>query len=163
MSIVLEPLNESHATRLFELTEQNRNYLKTWLPWLDSVTKVEDTLHFIRATVAQQSLINFVIVYKSNLCGIAGFNRIEENTGFIGYWLSEEYSGKGVMTEAVKQISELGFSKLLLNRIEIRCAEQNVKSYSIPERLGFKKESIIIDAEWLYTKYVNHIVYSMSR
>jgi ribosomal-protein-serine acetyltransferase len=161
--IVLESLNEYHAVKLFELTEQNRSYLKVWLSWLDSVTKVEDTQNFIRSTIEQKALMNFVIIYNNSICGIAGFYKIEQSNGLLGYWLSEEFSGRGIMTEAIKQITELGFSKLKLSRIEIRCAEQNLRSRSIPERLGFRKESILMEAEWLYSKYVNHIVYSKSR
>lgn len=31
------------AEQLFALTDQNREYLKVWLPWLDSVQEVDDT------------------------------------------------------------------------------------------------------------------------
>jgi len=160
--IVIEPLNVKHATRLFELTEQNRDYLKVWLPWLDSVCKVEDTLEFIHSMLEQKHLVNYVIIYNGNVCGIAGFYKIEQDPkiGLIGYWLAEKYSGKGIMTLAVKQIVEVGFVKLKLDKIEIRCAEENFKSRSIAKRLGFRKEFTVQDAEWLYSKYVNHIVYS---
>lgn len=161
--IIIEPLNKKHAGRLFELTELNRDYLKIWLPWLDSVSKVDDTLEFIHSTLEQKHLLNYAIIYNGNVCGIAGFHKMDQaqKIGIIGYWLSEDHSGKGIMSQAVKQIVELGFVKLKLNKIEIRCAEENVKSRSIPERLGFTKESTVQDAEWLYSKYVNHIVYSV--
>ena len=51
------------------------------------------------------------------------------------------------------------FEELLLNRIEIKCANKNDKSKAIPIKLGFKKEGIIRDAEWLYDHFVDHIVY----
>ena len=161
--IILEQLNVKHAKRLFELTEQNRDYLKVWLPWLDSVSKAEDTLEFIHSVLEQKHLLNYVIIYNGNVCGIAGFHKMEQDRkiGLIGYWLSEDHSGKGIMSQAIKQIVELGFVKLKLNKIEIRCAEENVKSRLIPERLGFTEESTVQDAEWLYSKYVNHIVYSL--
>ena len=163
IKIVIEPLNVKHATRLYKLTEQNRDYLKVWLSWLDSVSKVEDTLEFIKSILEQRHLLHYVIIYNGNVCGIAGFYKIEQDPkiGLIGYWLSEEYSGKGIMTLAVKQIVELGFVKLKLNKIEIRCAEENTKSRLIAERLGFTEESTMQDAEWLYSKYVNHVVYSL--
>lgn len=53
------------------------------------------------------------------------------------------------------------FNELKLNRVDIRAAEENIKSRAIPERLGFVCEGQIRQAEWLYDHYVNHIVYGM--
>jgi len=45
--------------------------------------------------------------------------------------------------------------------VEVRCAEGNSKSRAIPERLGFIKEGIIRDVEWLYDHYVEDVVYGI--
>ncbi|WP_242967796.1 GNAT family N-acetyltransferase [Tepidibacter mesophilus] len=37
----------------------------------------------------------------------------------------------------------------------------NVKSRAIPQRLGFKNEGVLREAEWLYNHYVSHVVYGM--
>ena len=50
-----------------------------------------------------------------------------------------------------------------LNKIEIRVATENVKSRALPERFGFKEEGVIRDAEWLYDRYVDHVVYGLLR
>jgi len=65
------------------------------------------------------------------------------------------------VTEAVKELLNIGFGELRLNKIEIRCAEKNSKSRAIPERLGFTYEATLRQRELLYTKYVDHVVYSM--
>ena len=36
-----------YAEELFELTNKNRNLLKQWLPWLDSVQAISDTKEFL--------------------------------------------------------------------------------------------------------------------
>jgi ribosomal-protein-serine acetyltransferase len=43
----------------------------------------------------------------------------------------------------------------------IKCAEDNLKSRAIPERLGFTKEGIIRDGELLNDGYVNCVIYGI--
>ena len=40
--------NEEDAEELFSLVEENREYLREWLPWLDDVSSVEDEKSLIR-------------------------------------------------------------------------------------------------------------------
>jgi ribosomal-protein-serine acetyltransferase len=35
------------AEELFILTNRNREYLRTWLPWLDTIQKISDTREFL--------------------------------------------------------------------------------------------------------------------
>jgi len=65
------------------------------------------------------------------------------------------------MTKACESFIDYAFNDFKLNRVEIRCAENNFKSRAIPQRLGFTKEGLIRDSEWLYDHYVDHIVYGM--
>lgn len=79
----------------------------------------------------------------------------------MGYWLCASYTGSGVMTNVVQQLLEFGFVEHSLNKIEIRCADNNHKSRAIPERLGFSYEAHLRQCEWLYDQYVDHTVYTM--
>ena len=45
----LVPLDLADADEIFSLTDANRGHLRQWLPWLDSVRRVDDTRTFIRA------------------------------------------------------------------------------------------------------------------
>lgn len=162
----MEQLRIDQTQALYELTRANREYLREWLPWLDRINSSADTRTFIEFTIEKSSSgggPNFAIVYRGDICGVAGFHEIDKQNriGSIGYWLGQEYSGKGIMTTAVKELLEIGFSDFALNKIEIRCAQDNIKSRAIPERLGFKYEASLRKCEWLYSKYVDHAVYSI--
>ncbi len=75
--------------------------------------------------------------------------------------MTQRDEGKGIVTQACQAIIDYIFDDLKLNRVEIRCATQNVRSRAIPERLGFKTEGILRQSEWLYNHFVNHIVYGL--
>ena len=164
--ITLEPLKPAHTLPLFTLTESNRGYLRQWLPWLDHVQSCEDTAAFIESTMAAASsggVPNFAIIHEGALCGVAGFHGIDsvQGIGSIGYWLAESYTGKGIVTESVRVLLKIGFDDFDLSRIEIRCAVDNRKSRAIAERLGFTREATLMQSEWLYTRYVDQVLYSL--
>lgn len=165
-NIHIELLVPAFAERLYTLTNKNRAYLKKWLAWLDLVKTFEDTETFIETAVHQHNhnqATTFAIMYHDELVGLAGFNHFDyqHNWGAIGYWLCASCNGKGVMTRVVEKLLEYGFVENRLNKIEIRCAQQNLKSRAIPERLGFTYEATLRQCEWLYDKYVDHAVYSL--
>ncbi len=165
-NIVIEPLTLAYAQGLFDLTEANRGYLRVWLPWLDEINSISDTEKFIESTMKESSsggAPNFAVLYNGTICGVAGFHEInkQHKIGSIGYWLAENYNGQGIITMAVKKLLDVGFGEFNLNKVEIRCAEGNSKSRAIPERPGFTYEATLRQCEWLYSKYVNHAIYSM--
>jgi ribosomal-protein-serine acetyltransferase len=164
--INLRVLLDRDAPDLFRLIEKNRTSLRTWLPWLDSQISVENSLDFIRATRTQnerKEALTLAIYHRGLLCGIISVHRIDwpNRSSMIGYWLSEDQRGHGIMTESCRAVVNHGFDVLGLHRIEIRCATGNRKSQAIPERLGFHKDAVLRDAEWLYDHFVDLIVYSM--
>jgi len=162
----LELLNQSHAEELFDLININREYLREWLPWLDNNRYLQNTIDFIKVCQRQyecNETQQYVVFYKGELCGVVGFHKIDwlNRSTSIGYWIGECYQGNGLITKACSTILDYSFGRMGLNRIEIRCATENLKSRAIPERLGFKEEGFIRQAEWIYDHYVDHRVYGM--
>jgi ribosomal-protein-serine acetyltransferase len=162
----LEVLEDSHAAELFRVTDENREYLREWLPWLDRMRTVEDTKAFIEMT--QRQLVEnrgfqTAIRWRGRLAGIIGQHKVDwaSRSTAIGYWLAEDAQGRGIMTTCCKAYIEHSFDAMQLHRIEIRCATENKKSRAIPERLGFRKEGVVRDAEWLYDHFVDHVVYGL--
>jgi ribosomal-protein-serine acetyltransferase len=164
--ISLKLVELKDAERVFNVTDNSREYLREWLPWLDMTTSVEDTRNFIKSCLksySENKTMTTFILYKGEIVGTAGYNKIDwsNKIAYIGYWLGKDYQGHGIMTKVAKALIDYAFNELKLNRIDISAAVENKKSRSIPERLGFMNEGRIRQAEWLYDHYVDHIVYGM--
>ena len=165
-TFTLTPLELQDAEELFNLTDANRAYLHTWLPWLDSIRRVEDSRAFVRAAQAQSAQNNgaqLAIRYHGRIVGVVGHHQIDWRNRLtsLGYWIGEEFQGLGLVTTACRALMDHAFGEAGLNRIEVRCAVGNRKSRAIPHRLGFRQEGVLHDAEWLYDHFVDHIVYGM--
>lgn len=66
--------------------------------------------------------------------------------GEIGYWLSERYWGKGIISEAVAAMVEHAFTKTKLLRLFACIFENNPSSMQVLEKNGFKHEAIHLKA-----------------
>jgi ribosomal-protein-serine acetyltransferase len=157
---------ERHAQEVAELVDQNRAYLRQWLPWLDNSRTVEDSKAFIRHSLQQfanNEGFQAGIWYKGKLVGGIGYHAINwaNRKVEIGYWLAEAYQGKGLMTKACRTLVTYAFNELGLNKVEIHCATGNIRSCAIPKRLGFTEEGILRDAGWLYDHFEDLVVYGL--
>ncbi|AQQ52549.1 GNAT family N-acetyltransferase [Planococcus lenghuensis] len=162
----LRLLETRHAPELFKLTDQSRQHIREWLPWVDMINSPADSGKFIDLALEQFRQNNGFqagIWYRGELAGIIGLHQISwtnKSTTF-GYWLGEQFQGQGLMTAACRAIIAYCFEELHLNRVEIRAAAENKKSQAIPERLGFTKEGRLRQAEWLHDRFADHYVYSL--
>ncbi|RCW62564.1 GNAT family N-acetyltransferase [Saliterribacillus persicus] len=162
----LKLIDMRDAEKVFALTNNSRDYLKEWLPWLEKTKKIEDTHEYIKASLkdfAEDKSMNTVILYKNEIVGIAGFNQLDwsNKLAYIGYWLDKDFQGKGIMTRVSKALTDYAFNELNMNKVEIRAASENKKSRSVPERLDFVEEGHIRQAEYLYDHYVDLVVYGI--
>ena len=157
-----------YGEELFQLIQKNRDFLKQWLPWLDDVKESSDTREFIELQLQRFQLaeaLHITIFYEEKIAGVLGYNQIDpvNSTGYIGYWLGQEYNRKGIMTKSVRELINIGQSYYSLNRIDIRCAIDNYRSRAIPERLGFSNEGVIRNAAKVYDQYQDHVIYGLLR
>ncbi|PZO19881.1 MAG: RimJ/RimL family protein N-acetyltransferase [Leptolyngbya foveolarum] len=164
----LRPLAIADAEELCALVEANRAYLREWLPWLDSSRTVADSRGFIQSSSDRAQANNgftLAILVNDKIAGIVGLNYInwDNRLSGIGYWLAQTHQRKGIMTRSCHAVLDHGFNILELNRIDIRCAPQNVQSQAVAKRLGLLYEGTLRDAERLYDCFVDHQVYSMLR
>lgn len=161
----LRLVEEPDAEELARLVDANRAYLSRWMPWAPSNT-IDSTIEFIRTAqrqVANDDGLQTAIVCDGRIVGTIGFHRVDRGnrSTSIGYWLAEESQGRGTMTRAVRALVDYAFSEWKLNRVEIRSAPDNARSRAIPERLGFREEGTLRQAERLGDHYHDNVVYSV--
>lgn len=164
--LYLKSLELKDSEDLLPLVDGNRAYLREWLPWIDMTRTIDEMIAFIDSAIRQQaSGLGFQagLWNQSQIIGVIGYHHLEwaNRSTCIGYWLAEPFQRRGIMTKACRTLVEYALDDWHLNRIEIRCAVGNMKSRAIPERLGFKSEGVLREAEWLYDHYVDHVVYGM--
>ena len=156
------------APTLFALIETNRDYLRQWLPWLDEHRSVEDTGRFIRNITQhfeRQHAFHVGLYSDDQILGMMSIHHLDwrNRKAALGYWIGEAFQGKGRVTEACKTLMNFCFDDLNLNRLEMHCAEHNIASRKIPERLGFELEGVMREVEWLYDHWVDHALYAILR
>lgn len=81
----------------------------------------------------------------------------------LGYWLSEVYWGKGIVSKAIIQIVQFAFNTYEINRIFARPYSSNKASRHVLEKCGFKlearfKKNIIKNGEIL-----DELIYAIRR
>lgn len=59
----------------------------------------------------------------------------------LGYWLGEPFWGRGIMTNAVKDMVRYGFEKFDFTRIYARPYGSNLASQKVLEKAGFSLEA----------------------
>ena len=108
----------------------------------------QDGKEFIAAMIAadRSSTFAFAVEIEGKAAGsVAVFRQsnIHFRTAELGYWLAEEYWGKGIMTEAVKRICKYVFDNSDIIRIYAEPFAHNTGSCRVLEKAGFRFEGLM--------------------
>ena len=105
--------------------------------WLDKVVR--------QYRLTKSDSFNLAIEIDGELSGGIGVNKIIiGHKAEMGYWLSEEHWGKGIMTRVVAKMTAYCFKKFRLKKIYAYVFVQNTGSYRVLAKNGFKKEGLLI-------------------
>jgi [ribosomal protein S5]-alanine N-acetyltransferase len=144
--VILRPWSVKDAFRL-AIIANNKNIadnLRDLLPhpyslsdaqsWLNSVIPVNDPPRF------------FAVISDNQLAGSIGIVTKEDiyrKNVEIGYFLAEEYWGKGIMTKAVKAVTAYAFSTFDIVRVYAESFGDNPGSRRTLEKAGFICEAVL--------------------
>lgn len=146
--IRMPKLEDSEA--VYEAIYRSAKSLKPHMIWAQKEPVREDVRESIRkahaAFIAREDLrMHLFLKETGEFVGSSGLHRIDWAIPKfeIGYWVDDNFEGKGYMTEATNRIAKFAFEELAAQRIEIRCDRDNIRSRAVAERSGFELEGIL--------------------
>ena len=126
----------------------NKNILKNLRDGLPYPYTEKDAEDYINAMTSsdKDKVFAFAVCLDGKAVGNIGAFRqqnIHFRTAEIGYYLSEEYWSKGIMTEAVRLLCEKIFSETDILRLYAEPFAHNTASRKVLEKAGFMLEGIL--------------------
>jgi ribosomal-protein-alanine N-acetyltransferase len=140
-----------YVLRRIELSDEAHWHRYLSDPAVTELTSIDVELHPVREVIehfldgfARKRAMRWAIAPKATgaMIGDCGYNHFDFDnaSAVIGYSLSREFWGRGVMTTCVNEMLRWGFEELDLNRIEATVNVENDRSARVLEKLGFRIE-----------------------
>jgi len=107
-----------------------------------------DAIQFIQIVSNNSPITDFAIEINGDAVGAAGIilkDDVYRQNGEIGYWLGQDFWGKGVGTWVVGELTRIAFEQFKLYRIYAEVFEKNIASTRVLEKNGFIKEASLIN------------------
>ncbi len=126
----------------------------------------QDGADYISAMLSadEKETFAFAITVNGRVVGSIGVFRqgnIHRRTAELGYYIAEEYWGKGIMTEAVRQTCEFVFDTSDMIRIYAEPFAYNKASCRVLEKAGFQYEGTLRSNAVKNGKIVDMKMYSL--
>ena len=136
--------------------------------------KIDDALKFIKSSCDDFRLhksITFAIDYKNKfqsvhlLVGIIAVKDIDyvNKKANIGYWIGQQYHGKGIATECIELVVKYAFDVLELKEISAYVFPENKPSIRVLEKNGFVKTKEVNEYHPISNSYRNSLVYVIKK
>jgi ribosomal-protein-alanine N-acetyltransferase len=149
----IAPLDDKDAKSLNELMVSNAERFKRYFPkTLSSNLTLEDSERYIiDKTLELQSheCYTFAIKEKTteNIAGLIIVKKIDFETrqAELAYGIGSQYEGNGLVTSAVKEVSDFAFNELNLNTLQIISHKTNLGSVKVAVKSGFVWQRTLTD------------------
>ena len=147
----------------------NREWLRPWEatnPHAPNSFDVKAQLRGLLRQLNDESGMPFVIEVQGKLQGqlnVANVMYGSVSSAVLGYWVSPEVAGRGVMPTAVALVTDYLMDQVGLHRVEINIRPENLASLRVIQKLGFRYEGlkqryIHINGDWR-----DHYVFALTK
>jgi RimJ/RimL family protein N-acetyltransferase len=165
----IRPFEAGDAEALWQAARESVAEVFPWLPWCHPEYSIGEAIEWAtsRARLAADGgEFTFVVIDSDGrFLGSCGVNQINElhRFGNLGYWVRTSAAGRGVASEAARQMAQFVFRSTDLVRLEIVCAVENRRSQRVAERVGAEREGVLRSRLQLHGKTVDAVMYSLTR
>ena len=165
-NLILRLPEKRDAETVTAAVRKNLGRLREWMPWAVDDYSNENAMDWIKRNrdgYAEDGQFNALILLDGRFMGTIGFHDLDlkNKHAAIGYWVDQEYEGRGIITRCCRELIDYLFDSMELNRVQINCAVENLRSRAVPERLGFTLEGTLRQTEVLKDKSGNWAVYGL--
>lgn len=94
---------------------------------------------------------------------LSNIRRRAAQFGTLGYWMGEEFAGRGLMTEAVGVVLPFFFETLGLHRLQAACMPHNAASRRVLEKNGFREEGYAESYLQIDGRWADHTLFALTR
>ena len=111
-------------------------------------------------------MTHFAIAVDGKAVGGIGFHPgkdVGRRTAEIGYWLGEPYWGRGIVSEALRAVTEHAFAKHDLVRLQAHVFEWNTASARVLEKAGYTREARLRKSVTKEGRTVDSYLYALVR
>jgi RimJ/RimL family protein N-acetyltransferase len=142
------------------------NNRKIWINLRDAFPHpytLKDARAFIRMARQDRPECLFAIVVEGDAVGGIGFalhRDVERVSAEIGYWLGEEFWGRGITTAALKAVTDYAIQTHGLTRLYAVPFEWNQASFRVLEKAGFSLEGRLRRSAIKDGKIIDQLLYA---
>ena len=148
---------------------RHANNRKVWIALRDLFPHpytIEDAYTFLKSVVNSEPIALFCIEVNGEAVGGIGIRigaDVHRRTAELGYWLSQEFWGRGIMTEAVAAFTEFCFQEFQLRRIYAEPFANNPASARVLEKAGFTLEGRLKNNVLKDGKLLDSLLYARTK
>jgi RimJ/RimL family protein N-acetyltransferase len=166
--LIIRCYNPSDAQLLQTSVTESLEHLLPWMPWAaDEPKPLETRVEHLRQfrskfDTGQDFVYGIFNPQETRLMGGTGLHtRIGGEALEIGYWIHKDFINHGYATETSAALTKVAFEVSKVNRVEIHCAIENVRSAAVPRKLGYTLDGTLRRRGFASGRAVDQMVWSM--
>ena len=165
MDIILRPWHINDAEHL-ALIANNANIAKFMMNQFPHPYTLENANTFINMATLNTPKNILSIDLNGKAIGGIGIH-LQADVYFknaeLGYWLGEDYWGKGYITKAIQLIIEYAFTNFDIERIFAKPFGSNIASQKVLEKSGFVLEAHLSKIIFKNNVYEDELIFAVRR
>jgi RimJ/RimL family protein N-acetyltransferase len=165
MQLILRPYQPSDVENLVKHAN-NFNISKYLTNKFPFPYEKKDGEAFIQLALSHDPLQIKAIVLDGEVIGSIGVHQLADiysKSAEIGYWISEDFWGKGIVPLAIKEMLKYGFETFDIERIFARTTHTNLASQQVLKKSGFIFEASLKDTIFKNGEYFDELIFGFRK